>query len=129
MRFYPALMLAAIAVALPACSNLEFPGIYQLQIEQGNIIKQEMIDQLKPGMSRSQVEYVMGTALIKDTFNGERWDYVYTLKRSGKKPKQQHLTIFFDGDAMTHFTGDFAATPTAVQDQPEPAQETVTDTL
>ncbi len=89
------------------CSTLQFPGVYKIAVEQGNVITQEMVDQLKPGMSKEQVEYIMGSPLIKDAFNNDRWDYVYSLKR-GNNPREQHrLTIFFEEDGLSHFTGDF----------------------
>ncbi len=98
-----------LCLALHACSNLQFPGVYKLNIEQGNIITQEMVDQLKPGMSKEQVEFIMGRPLIKDTFNTERWDYVYSIERANQnQPREQHrITIFFEADKLKYFTGDF----------------------
>ena len=102
------ILILISVLLLQACSNLEFPGVYKLPIEQGNVITQEMIDQLKPGMSKSQVEYVLGTALIKDYFNGQRWDYVYSIERNNEERQQQRLSIFFDeSNKLSHFTGDF----------------------
>ncbi len=110
---------------LTACSGLHFPGVYKVPVEQGNIITQEMIDQLKPGMSTSQVEYIMGSPLLKDSFNGSRWDYLYSVKR-GDSPRQQHrLSIFFDQEGMlSHFTGDFRPSSQQAQhtETEEPAQ-------
>ena len=105
-----------IASALSACSTLQFPGVYKVTIEQGNVITQEMVDQLKPGMSREQVEYIMGSALIKDSFNEQRWDYVYSIQKGDKARKQSRLTIFFEGDKLKYFTGDFvpSTAPTTV---------------
>lgn len=100
---------------LSACSSLEFPGVYKINVEQGNVITQEMVDQLQPGMSRDQVEYIMGSALIKDTFNGNRWDYVYTRQRGDGKKLQNRMSIFFENDKLQSFTGDFVPTP-----KPEP---------
>lgn len=112
-------LIILVGLTLSACSTLQFPGIYRLPIEQGNIITQEMVDQLQPGMSRSQVEYIMGTALIQDSFNENRWDYVYTLRRGDLSREQKNLTIFFEGDRMTHFTGDYEPSPVDQDSDPE----------
>lgn len=103
--------LSALLVAtllLAGCSTLEFPFVYRIDIEQGNIITQEMVDQLRPGMSRSQVEYVMGSALLKDTFNDNRWDYLYGLREgdSGERT-QRRLSVFFADDRLVRLEGDF----------------------
>ncbi len=86
---------------------VSFPGVYKINIQQGNIITQDMINQLKPGMTRSQVAYVMGTPLLPDSFDKDRWDYIYTLQPGGKQRTQQTLSLFFDNDKLTRFNGDF----------------------
>lgn len=98
----------SLLLLLGACSSLDFPGVYRLSIDQGNIITQEMVDQLEIGMSRSQVEYVMGTPLIRDTFNPDRWDYVYTLNEDGKPAERHQLSAFFEGDTLVKIVTDVA---------------------
>ena len=115
-------LIVLLGFILLGCSNLQFPGIYRQPIEQGNIITQDMVDQLKPGMSRSQVEYIMGTSLLKDSFNEHRWDYVYTLRKSDLSREQKDLTVFFENDKMTHFTGDFEQTPPDEKSDPIESQ-------
>jgi outer membrane protein assembly factor BamE len=100
-------LISLIFLMLCGCSTLEFPWVYRLDIEQGNIIKQEMVDQLKPGLSKSQVQFVMGTALIEDTFNSDRWDYLYTLRRGDGSYTRQRLTLTFDGDVLVGLSGDY----------------------
>lgn len=90
-----------------------FPGVYKIDIQQGNVITQEMIDQLKPGMTKRQVQFVMGTPLMQDTFQQNRWDYVYSLQPGGEARQQESITIYFDGDQLSHFEGDFV--PSEVQ--------------
>jgi outer membrane protein assembly factor BamE len=119
------ILITFIAIfALQACSNLEFPGVYTIPVEQGNVITQEMVDQLKPGMTKSQVEFIMGTALLQSTFNNQRWDYLYSIRR-GKQPREQHrLSIFFDGnDQLAYFTGDFQPSTTQMAEQQAPVAE------
>ena len=100
------ILILAVAVLFTGCSNLEFPGVYRLSIDQGNIITQEMVDQLQPGMSRSQVQFIMGSPLIQDTFHQDRWDYIYTLRDGEGHTVQQRLTIFFRDGKLDHFSGN-----------------------
>jgi outer membrane protein assembly factor BamE len=85
---------------LSACSNFNFPGVYKIDIQQGNIIEADMVEQLKPGMTKSQVRYVMGTPMVTDTFNQHRWDYFYQLKRGNGDLEKKHLSLSFNGDLL-----------------------------
>ena len=100
------LLLTLSLLILSACGSLSFPGVYQLEIEQGNIVTQEMVDQLKPGMSTRQVRYILGTPLLKDSFHNDRWDYVYITKQGEEVLEQSNLTVFFSEDKLTHIRSD-----------------------
>lgn len=116
-------MLTGCNAILP---KMSFPGVYKLDIPQGNIISQDMIDQLRPGLTKRQVNFIMGTPLVKDTFDQDRWDYVYNFQPGGGERVGERVTIFFDNNAMTHFTGDFEQSPEKIQfeQESEDAQET-----
>ena len=102
-----AALLAGCASSTDGGSKLiSFPGAYKIDIQQGNVITQEMVDQLKPGMTRKQVQYVMGTPLLEDTFNEDRWDYVYSMQPGGKQRTQTTVTIFFENDRLASIKGD-----------------------
>lgn len=85
---------------------ISFPGAYKIDIQQGNVITQEMINQLRPGMTRAQVQYVMGTPLLEDTFNRNRWDYIYSLQPGGKDREQKTVTLLFQNDQLRSIQGD-----------------------
>ena len=98
--------LLILTIALSGCSYIRFPGVYKIDIGQGNIIKEEDIAKLKPGMSKRQVRYVLGEPLIKDPFHPDRWDYFYSLK-PGKKPiTQKHFLVYFENDQLIESLGD-----------------------
>lgn len=101
-----ALLLAA-ALLTAGCSWFQFPGVYRLSIDQGNIITQEMVDQLEPGMTRRQVNFVLGTPLVTDSFHPNRWDYVHRVQRPDGEVERKRLTVFFENDQLSHFTGDY----------------------
>lgn len=79
---------------------------YRVEVVQGNFVSKEQVEALQTGMTRQQVRDVLGTPLVTSIFHGDRWDYVFTLKRQGVPPQQRHLTVFFDGDKLARFEGD-----------------------
>ncbi len=94
---------------LTACSNpLKSINPYKIDIQQGNVLTQEMVAQLKPGQTRDQVRYILGTPLLADVFHQERWDYVYSY-RSGTTGvfETRQFSVFFDKDnRLVKATGD-----------------------
>jgi len=97
------LFLALLLGFLAGCGSWGFPGVYRINVEQGNIVTPEMIEQLEPGMTRRQVRYILGTPLVEDSFNRDRWDYVYALRNGGTLLKENRLSVYFEGDAFSHF--------------------------
>ncbi len=95
---------------LAGCSG--FPGVYKIDIPQGNVITQEMVDQLKPGLTKRQVRFVMGSPLLEDSFHNNRWDYIYTLQKGDGSYVKQQLRLFFEGDKLSSLNGDFRPSPT-----------------
>ncbi|MCR6651962.1 MAG: outer membrane protein assembly factor BamE [Cellvibrionaceae bacterium] len=68
-KFVFVLVLATLGLLLNACSYLKFPGVYRIAVQQGNIIDQKKVDQLKVGMNKRQVQFVMGSPLLTDAFS------------------------------------------------------------
>ena len=85
---------------------LSFPGAYKIDIQQGNVITQDMVNQLRPGMTREQVRFVVGETLLPDTYNRNRWDYIYSFQPGGEARTQQTLSLFFKDDKLSRFEGD-----------------------
>lgn len=79
-----------------ACSSLRFPGVFRIDIPQGNIIAADNVEKLKTGMTSRQVEYLMGTPMIEDPFHPDRWDYFYHLETGKGRVLKNHLTLYFD---------------------------------
>jgi outer membrane protein assembly factor BamE len=99
------------ASLLPACRSVEMPKVpgvtpYRMVIQQGNFISQEMVAQLKPGMTREQVRFVLGTPLVTDIFHADRWDYIYFRELPNGKREQRNLTVVFEKDRLARVLGD-----------------------
>ena len=99
----------ALAALLPAAlvASCSLPRVYRLTVQQGNVITQEMVDSLKPGMTREQVAYVMGEPVVRNPFDDSRWDYVYTLRVPRFVDDEARLSLFFVDGRLSHFSGDF----------------------
>lgn len=100
------------SLLLTGCGSVErIPFIHHIDIQQGNVITQEMVDQLKPGMSKRQVKFTLGSPMIADTFHQDRWDYLYRMA-PGKGPvEQKHITLLFKDDALVSINGDYRPNP------------------
>ncbi|KAA6186376.1 outer membrane protein assembly factor BamE [Thiohalocapsa marina] len=83
----------------------ELPFVYKMTVQQGNILTEDMVDQVQLGMSRSQVRYLLGTPMLADMFHTDRWDYIYTIRRGHEPMQSKRLTLYFDGDTLTKIDG------------------------
>ncbi len=110
------------SVISTGCSSMHIPGVYKVDVPQGNIVTQAMVDQLHTGMSKRQVNYAMGTPLVVDVFHPERWDYIYSFQQGGHKPDKHHVTLYFENDQLTRIEGDYQPHPGSASTVP--AKET-----
>jgi outer membrane protein assembly factor BamE len=113
------ILIGVIATFLAAgCSRDpvvdRLPFVYRIDIQQGNVITQDMVNQLRPGMSRRQVEFILGAPLLVDPFHADRWDYVY-LYNPGSDGQgdatSQHVTLIFDDDRVQSIDGTMHPDP------------------
>ena len=102
--------LLLIVLSLAACSSFRFPGVHRINIQQGNVVTQQMIDKLRPGMTQSQVRFVMGNPVIDDPLDADRWDYIYTFQLAGGTTIRKELSLYFVEDRLSYFVGDFVPT-------------------
>ena len=113
------LSLAAALAALTldaGCSYVpRVPGItpYKIDIQQGNFISQDMVSQLKPGMSKDQVRNLLGTPLLTDIFHAERWDYVYLRETADGKRESRKIALYFEDGKLARMDGDVVPTSAA----------------
>ncbi|MEO7403411.1 MAG: outer membrane protein assembly factor BamE [Burkholderiales bacterium] len=83
---------------------------FKMEVQQGNFLAQEAVSQLKPGMTREQVRFLLGSPLVVDPFRDNRWDYVYTRQPANTyRTERRQLSVFFDGDTLAKVEGDVVA--------------------
>jgi outer membrane protein assembly factor BamE len=95
MKIIKSLLLGgALSLAVSGC-------VYRINIQQGNFLNQSAVDTVKQGMTRSQVRYLLGTPMVADSFNKERWDYIYYLKKGrSRHVDSRRVTVYFEGDKV-----------------------------
>lgn len=109
----PGIVLSAVCVALlvAGCSGSSWiPTLkpYRIDIQQGNAVTRQMIAKLKPGMTRAQVRFALGTPLVVDPFHADRWDYVYYYDKPGAPREYRHVVVVFKDDRLDRLEGDVA---------------------
>ena len=89
-------LLSVLLIITSGCT------VHRLEIQQGNIIKDDKVDQLKIGSSKRQVKFVMGSPLLTDPFHSDRWDYVFTNQPGDTRDitEYQHISVYFEGDKL-----------------------------
>jgi len=104
MKIFHRLLLGSVLSLLAtAC-------VYRINIQQGNYLDQTAVEQVKPGMTRSQVRYLLGTPMVADSFNKERWDYIYYLKKGrSRHVDSRRVTVYFDGEKVARLDKPTAA--------------------
>jgi outer membrane protein assembly factor BamE len=90
-------------------SNLPF--VYKMTVQQGNIVTEEMVDRLEPGMTKSQVRFLLGTPMMQSMFHLNRWDYTYTIRRGHQDTDVTRLVLFFEEDELVKVQGDINPDP------------------
>jgi outer membrane protein assembly factor BamE len=137
------LSLAASSVLLlGACASSRQSGDgffasitpYRIEIVQGNVVTSEQVARVKPGLSRNQVRDILGTPLLADPFHGDRWDYLFTLRRDGLPLQRRSVVVWFEGDALKTIEApdlpserDFVQGISVMRSKPEPRVLELTD--
>lgn len=120
------LFLSLFCIPLMSCSVAVdyLPYVYKIDVNQGNVIDQAMIDQLRPNMTKRQVLYIMGSPMLVDFFHQNRWDYVYSTRKGNNDAEQKMLSIFFENDQIRGIQGDLKPSSVPV---PKPSTDKVVD--
>ncbi len=110
-------------LAVTGCSTLNDVGeaipdalgrtslMYRINVQQGNVLEQSKVNQLEPGMSKSQVRYIMGSPLLVDVFHQDRWDYYYSIGKGKKVLERKRIALFFEDDRLVRLEGDMKPVP------------------
>jgi outer membrane protein assembly factor BamE len=110
--------LAVAVLSAAGCSRApvpvpEFVKPYRMTIQQGNFVTRDMVEQLKPGMTKEQVRFILGTPLVTDMFHADRWDYTFYLDPPGGKREQRTFSVIFQDSKLSRVVGDLLPEPGA----------------
>lgn len=121
-------ILILLLLTLTGCSGRLFT-VHKIDVQQGNAVDPEKVEQLQIGMNEEQVRFLMGTPLINDSFHPDRWDYVYHLIPDYGETERRHVAVFFENKKVIHI--DKSDMPLAQQEQvsdKDTEQETIEET-
>ena len=111
-RFITHVAIGVVAGVIAGCAGF---GVHRIDIQQGNLVTQEQLAKVKPGMSRLDVRTALGTPLLQDVFNGNRWDYYFSLDQStsygpfGRDKQQFKVTVMFENEKVAKIDGKASA--------------------
>ena len=115
------LVAAVLAAGCTKLSEVPVPGLYRVDIRQGNALDDAALARLSPGMTRSRVLHLLGTPAIDDVFHADRWEYLYSYSRGGEEAKWRRITLHFEADRLVRVQGDILPAD-AVMPEPEAAK-------
>jgi outer membrane protein assembly factor BamE len=120
--------LALSTILLVAGAVLTTGCVYKMNIQQGNYLVAESVSQLKEGMTRSQVRFLLGTPMVPDAFDDSRWDYYYFFSsRQYKKPLQRRLTVYFEDERVQRYENQGVPTQTDLQQLDRDLRKAIAD--
>ena len=99
IKIFPASALLSVTLLLNACASW-LPEAHHIEIQQGNIIEQAERDGLKTGMTKNEVQDLLGKAILRDPYHPNRWDYIYTIKSDSTENRVSRLTVHFENDQL-----------------------------
>jgi len=123
---FTSLIALLAAVLLGGCARVQVPtpGVYKLDIQQGNVVTEDMLARLRPGMEKRKVRFLLGTPIIVDAFSPDRWNYLYTFQKGGHKREQRHIVVLFEDDRLASVEGDVVSA--LMRKNPEHLEQVVT---
>lgn len=104
----PAILFLSACTWEPDLSDIGLPRVHKVDVPQGNVVEQDQINQLRPGMNKQQVRFVMGTPMLDDSFHANRWDYIFRFKPGYGDIDYKQATLYFNNDdKLVNIQGTF----------------------
>ncbi|MBL0167857.1 MAG: outer membrane protein assembly factor BamE [Propionivibrio sp.] len=115
MTLFRLALMALLAAAISACSSVpRIVNEYKIDVQQGNVLTQDMVAQLRPGQTKDQVRFILGSPVLTDMFHANRWDYVYRMQKGNGEIEMRKFSTFFDVNGrLARVTGDVQAAQAA----------------
>lgn len=122
MTFYRSLICIFAASTIFGCAD---GLLHRVDQQQGNLVTDRMIEQLKPGMNREQVIFIMGQPILKNSFDSDRWDYIYTFAPRSQTPEKRYITLYFEEGLLNRLVGNYEQMEGETEDVPQDALDAV----
>jgi outer membrane protein assembly factor BamE len=111
------------SLSTTACSGIHL--VHKIDVQQGNVITQDEVNLLEPGMNRRQVQFIMGSPMIADVFHQDRWDYIYRMQPGYGEVVEERITLYFKDDELSSTSGTLHPDESGKADTARPKQVTV----
>ena len=109
--YYSSAICIAIILTITGCGPLPYPGVYKIDIQQGNVIDTDMLSKLKPNMEKRKVRFILGSPSVSHLFDPDRWDYIYSFQTGDGVREQRHIILLFKNDRLTQVLGNVTSPP------------------
>lgn len=109
------LSMVLLSILISSCGIID-SWVYKINKQQGNITEQKQVDKLEIGMTKEQVRFVMGTPMAVDSFNLDRWDYIYTYQPGHSEVSRNNLTVYFEDNKLVKIEGEALRKKPAVEE-------------
>lgn len=103
MRIRTILIYTMLTASLTNCASYDFS---RRIVQQGNLLPESKIAQIKTGMSKETIRIIMGTSLLSPSFRDDRWDYAYTKRRANTATTIKHVSLYFNQDKLVKIEQD-----------------------
>ncbi len=115
MTLFRLALMALLVAAISSCTSVpRIVNEYKIDVQQGNVLTQDMVAQLKPGQTKDQVRFILGSPVLTDMFHANRWDYVYRMQKGNGEIEMRKFSTFFDVNGrLARVTGDVQAAQAA----------------
>lgn len=107
-RYTPLLFLALLLPVLSSCGQpFWLPPVHKIEVQQGNLVSQGQRDRIQLGMTRQDIVAIAGEPVVQNVFQGDRWDYLYTMGPAGSPVVARGLALFFENDIVVNIKDNY----------------------
>ena len=110
------LYIGILSLLISGCSIID-SWTYKVNKQQGNITEQKHVDKLEIGMTKEQVKFLLGTAMSVDSFDHDRWDYIYTYQAGNNAATRNNLSVFFENNKLSKIEGEALLQPNKLKEK------------
>ena len=118
------IVFSSLLTTLYGCESI-LPAAHRINVDQGNVIDSKQLDQLRPGISREQVRFLLGSPVNQNVFHSDRWDYLHYISKAGTYADPIRVTVFFENDQVIRIEDQYEKAQLELETQETPSEELI----